>query len=415
MNNRPYDLLIFGATSFVGQLLVKYLAQTYGWNQDVTWTMAGRSERKLQHVRDDLSNILGEQAAQVTYHIGNADNEAHMRALCQQARVVVSTVGPYALYGELMVKACAETGTHYCDLTGEPQWIAAMIARYEQQAKASGARIVHCCGFDSVPSDMGVWFTHQHAKQQHQSRCQTIDMRVKAAKGGASGGTIASAIHLIEAASRDANLRKQLSDPYVFCGKDHPLNGKQVDLHGAAYDKGAKAWRAPFVMAGINTRVVHRSNALQQAAYGEDFLYTEAMLTGKGLAGRMRAYAVVFGVTAFMVLMAFSPTRKALKRALPQPGDGPTPDEQANGFFDIRFNATLKNGTSIKTKVTGDRDPGYGSTCKMLGEAAVCLAKDVTCGEHAQTGGGFFTPASLLSEAYIKRLEKNAGLTFDVL
>ena len=258
--------------------------------------------------------------------------------MCARARVVVSTVGPYALYGEPLVKLCAQTGTDYCDLTGEVQWIRRMIERYEPAARASGARIVHCCGFDSIPSDLGVWFLQQEAARRFAAPCSRIKMRVKAMRGGASGGTVASMLNVVKEAAASPALRKELANPYSLCGPGAGKGVRQPNVNSARWDEDFGAWCAPFVMAAINTRVVHRSNALQAAAYGADFRYDEAMLAGRGARGRLAALGITAGLGAFMLGAALPPARWLLERfVLPAPGEGPSPQAQRAGFYDIRF------------------------------------------------------------------------------
>jgi len=409
MNTARYDLIVFGATSFVGAILVRYLFEQYGVGKELKWALAGRSTAKLEQLRDSL----GAGADQLPLVIADAGDEQSLRQLCDQTRVVISTVGPYALYGEPLVKVCAQTGTDYCDLTGEVQWIRQMVKKYEADAKASGARIVHCCGFDSIPSDLGVYFLQQQAKQRWGQPCQRVKMRVKAAKGGLSGGTVASLMNVVKEAAKDAELRKQLGNPYAICPPDHSFYSRQPDVRFAQYDEDFQAWAAPFVMAAINTRIVHRSNALSGNAYGKDFLYDEGVLTGRGLKGRMAALGMVGALGSFMAAATLPPSRWVLEKfVVPKPGEGPSPESQEKGFFDIRFSGKTADGQTIRVKVTGDRDPGYGSTAKMLGQAGVCLALDLV---KQDKDGGFWTPSSLLGDKLLDRLQKHAGLTFDVL
>ncbi|AZT83945.1 saccharopine dehydrogenase [Marinobacter sp. NP-4(2019)] len=402
-----YDLVVFGATSFVGQILTRYLLEAYGVGKSVSWAIAGRSESKLGKLKGDL----GPEAAELPVIIADAASDADLQAMCDQTRVIISTVGPYALYGEPLVQACVRTGTDYCDLTGEVQWIRKMVERYEEEAKSSGARIVHCCGFDSIPSDLGVWFLQQQAEQTFGAPCRDVRMRVKAAKGGFSGGTVASMMNVAREAASDPKLRKELANPFSICPPDHRSTVRQPSLKTAEYDEDFGVWLAPFVMGAINTRVVHRSNALQQARYGKEFTYDEAMMTGRGIKGRLAAYGITGGLGAFFTASALKPTRWLVEKFVPAPGEGPSPEDQENGFFDLRFIGKTEDGRKLMTKVTGDRDPGYGSTGKMLGEAGMCLAFDVP----ADQPGGFWTPASLLDGKLMDRLTSKAGLTFELV
>ncbi|AKH68149.1 hypothetical protein IMCC21906_00456 [Spongiibacter sp. IMCC21906] len=403
MTDHRYDLIVFGASSFVGKILCRYLSDI-DEQPPLRWAIAGRSAEKLTALkaelgREDLPSL-----------IADADDEVALRSLCEQSRVIVSTVGPYALYGSPLVKVCVETGTDYCDLTGEAQWIRRMLDEHEEAAKASGARIVHCCGFDSIPSDLGVLFTQQHALHRLGEYCEQINMRVFAAKGGFSGGTVASMMNLIDETKQDPTLRKKLANPYLLCHTDNAT--RQTNTNGPKYDEASGGWIAPFVMAAINTRVVQRSNDLLGHRYGKGFRYDEAMYTGKGVKGRFNAWSVYGGLAGVMLGSNIKPGRWLLERfLLPAPGDGPTPDQQKNGFFKLRFYGTTPAGNTIITQVSGDRDPGYGSTGKMLGQAAICLARD-DLGPNA--GGGFWTPASLLSDPLLARLEAHAGLEFSI-
>lgn len=409
MSTPSYDLVTFGATSFVGNILCRYLLEQFGAQGEMKWAAAGRSKAKLEALR----NSLGAGAGALPLAVADAADEASLRRLCASTRVVVSTVGPYAIHGEPLVKACAESGTDYCDLSGEVQWIRRMVRRYEATAQKSGARIVHCCGFDSIPSDMGVHFLQREAMKRLGVPCTRVKMRVKVMRGGFSGGTVASLLNVVKEAAADPALRKELADPYSLCPAGSAPNVRQPDVRSAEFDVDFGAWVAPFVMSAINTRIVQRTNALSEQAYGADFRYDEAMLMGRGLKGRLAATAMAAGLAGFMLAGAIGPTRAALERfVLPKPGEGPSPEAQRNGFFDLRFVGTTADGRQIRTKVTGDRDPGYGSTGKMLGQAAVCLAFDV---DKADTPGGFWTPATIFGDRLIQRLTAHSGLTFELV
>ena len=409
MSQSPHQVVVFGATSFVGQIMCRYLFQRHGAEGALSWAMAGRSESKLRA----LQAALGAGAERIPLIVVDAADEPGLRALCARTQVVASTVGPYALYGSTLVKVCAETGTDYCDLTGEVQWIHRMIEAHAQTARDSGARIVHCCGFDSIPSDLGVHFLQKHAQARLGQTCVQVKTRVKTLRGGMSGGTVASLMNVVREIASDPAVRKLMADPCAVCdhhGVDHP---RQPEVRFAEFDEDVRSWVAPFVMAGINTRIVHRSNALLGDAYGKDFLYDEAMMTGKGFKGRMAAAGVALGLGGFVAAALLPPSRWILERfVVPKPGEGPTPEEQERGCYDYRLVGHTADGKTLRAKVTGDRDPGYGSTGKILGEAAVCLAQDVP---KAQVAGGFWTPATAMGDALITRLVEHAGLGFDVL
>ena len=404
MADKKFDIIVYGATSFVGQIITRYMHTQFA-DGSIVWAIAGRSRTKLQQVSDTIG-LSG-----IKIIVADSADEGSLRQMCAQTKVVMSTVGPYALYGELLVRVCATMGTDYCDLTGEPQWIRKMQLRHEADAVKSGARIVHCCGFDSIPSDLGVHFLQRNALEQFGQTCDRINMRVANMKGGASGGTIASMINMVKEAVSDADLRRELKDPYSLCPPDHGFFVPQPDVQ-IAYDNVYGGWIAPFVMAGINTRIVHRSNALSHNNYGAEFTYEEAVATGQGAKGKRMARATSWGVNALMIGLAVPPIRWLLENfVLPKPGEGPTKKAQLEGGFGIVFLGSTAQGETIRCRVTGDRDPGYGSTAKMLSQAAACLAKDVP----DTVAGGFWTPATILGDRLIDRLKAHAGLTFEKL
>jgi short subunit dehydrogenase-like uncharacterized protein len=404
-----FDIVIFGATSFVGQILTRYMLAQFAVDGELKWAIAGRSQTKLNELKSSLG-IAGEPLDII---VADAADEESLRLLCGDTRVVISTVGPYALYGEPLVKTCVALGTDYCDLTGEVQWIAKMLEGYEDQAKTTGARIVNSCGFDSLPSDLGVYFLQQHAKQKFGEACSSIKMRVKKMKGAASGGTVASMTNIFKEVASNSALRKLLANPYAICPPDHGNKVRQDNMNRPQYDNDFNSWVAPFVMAVINTRIVHRSNALIDGGYSQHFEYNEAMLTGKGLMGGGLAAGVGAGLGGFAMAAVLPPTRWAMEKfILPKPGEGPSQDAQEKGFYDLRFYGKTDSGQEIRCKVTGDQDPGYGSTAKMLAQAAACLAQDIS---KENVPGGFWTPASIFGEKLISRLEKHSGLTFEII
>jgi short subunit dehydrogenase-like uncharacterized protein len=399
------DLVVFGATSFVGRLLCRYLHAEAA--TPVRWAMAGRSESRLQDFRQELATSTGKDTAGIPVLVADASDEEALRGLCAQTRLIVSTVGPYALYGEPLLRSCVITGTDYCDLTGEVQWVRRMIQRYEAEAQKSGARILHSCGFDSIPSDLGVWHLQTEASRIHGEYCRHIRMRVKRLKGGASGGTIASMINVVEEASADPDLRRELADTYSLCPADHPLHARQHAIT-VEYDEDNRNWAAPFIMSGINTRVVHRTHALAGAPWGKDFCYDEAMLTGDGNKGRRRAVRLHRMLQLFIATLAVRPGRWLMRRFLPSPGEGPSPQAQLAGSFDLIFTGRLADGRKLTLEIHGDRDPGYGATSRMLGQTALCLLEM----PREELAGGFWTPATALGERLVRRLQENEVLRF---
>jgi len=402
--DRRLDLVVFGAASFVGQILCRYLAERHGTDGPLRWAIAGRDAAKLERVAADTG-------ADVERIVVDAADAAGLAELAESTKVVVSTVGPYEKYGSPLVAAVAAAGTDYCDLTGEVQWMRKMIDAHQHDASVSGARIVHTCGFDSIPSDVGVWFTQQRAIEDLGEPCVRIAMRVEAMRGGVSGGTVDSMFTMVEQAAKDKSLRALLADPYALAPVDMRSGPQEADVTRPVHDEATGEWLAPFVMAGVNTRVVHRTNALLGRPWGPDFRYSESMATGSGPVGAVKAGGIVGGLGLTMALSAMGPTRNLLKKVAPKPGEGPSPKAQAAGHWDVRFRGTTAGGRTIETKVTGDRDPGYGSTAKMLGESAVALVEL----DPGKVGGGFWTPASAFGDALVERLEAHAGLRFDVV
>ena len=408
---RSYAVVLYGATSFVGQITAHYLTEFLSNTKDknganVTWAIAGRDEEKLNELQSKL-------ASKVDIIIANSDDAASLDKMTKQSQVIISTVGPYLKYGEPLIKSCVNNGTDYVDLTGEAIFIKDMMDKYQDTAKQSGARIVNSCGFDSIPSDLGVYFTQQKAEEKFGNACDVIHMRVKAAKGGLSGGTIASMATIFEEVSQDKLRRKQVANPYLLNDDKDAPNVRQANVSKPEYDDEHKRWLAPFVMASINTRIVHRSNQLLGYEYGRDFKYDEAMWMKDGVKGKLSSYAMSAGLLGFATAMMIKPSRELLsKHVLPKSGSGPSKEEQENGYFDIRLFGQTANNDTINTKVTGDKDPGYGSTSRMLSQAALCLAQDIS---KDDVGGGFWTPASAMGNSLIKRLETHSGISFKVV
>jgi len=401
----PVDLIVFGATGFTGRLVAEYLNATYGVDGEVTWAIAGRNLNKLVEVRDRIG-----ASTALPLLIADASDAASLAALVAQARVVITTVGPYQHYGQPLVTACAQAGTDYVDLCGEPGWMARMIPLLDVPARASGARIVFSCGFDSIPFDLGVLFLQEEALRRFGAPLRRVRGRVRVMKGGLSGGTIASAVATIEQMGRDPVLARTMADPFALTpGFRGPV---QPDGDSAAYDDMAKSWTGPFIMAPINTKNVHRTNALLGRPWGTDFMYDERMLTGDGARGERRARGLARAARIQNALLGFAPTRTVLRRfVLPKPGQGPSSHERETGRYEVLFIGETASGQTLRASVTGDRDPGYGSTSKMLAESALCLVHDV---DRSATGGGVWTPGAAMGMALVRRLEARAGLRFSV-
>ncbi|MDR9453346.1 MAG: saccharopine dehydrogenase NADP-binding domain-containing protein [Wenzhouxiangella sp.] len=405
--SKPHDLVIMGATGFTGRLVVEYLLGCYGTDGELNWAIAGRSEDKLNALRDEL----GAEVLPVIQ--ADSHDRASLDQLVEKTHVVCSTVGPYALYGDELVAACVDAGTDYCDLTGEVPWMRRMLDQHAEKAKQTGARIVHCCGFDSVPSDMGVRYAQAEAKNRFGGPLTQIRLGVEAMRGKMSGGTAASMMNIIQESQKDPSVARVLKNPYALCPEGMQSGVKQPYVKGPQFDPSLNAWLAPFVMAAINTRVVHKSHALRDRAWGEDFIYDEAMMTGRGFKGRRAAWVWSLMLGGFALGAAVKPLRALMKKTvLPDQGEGPSREQQQRGFYKLRLTGQSRDGRTLSVRVTGDRDPGYGSTAKMLGEAAVCLATQTP---RSAVAGGFWTPSTALGQAFHERLVTNAGLTFEVI
>jgi short subunit dehydrogenase-like uncharacterized protein len=398
---RELDVVLYGATGFVGKLTAEYLARAAP--DDTRIGLAGRSQEKLERVREEL----GARAADWPVIVADAKDGAALAELAARTTAVATTVGPYRRYGEALVEACAAAGTHYADLTGETLFMRDTIERFDAPAKASGARIVHTCGFDSIPSDIGVLFLHEAAGE-----LTDTTLVVRRVRGGVSGGTLASLKGTVDDVKSDRSLARVLADPYALSPDRaaEPELGNEADLRGAEYSEELGTWFGPFVMAAVNTRVVRRSNALREWAYGRRFRYREVMAFGSGLMGRAKALGVGGGMAALAVGLALPPSRFALDRVLPGPGAGPKEELVREGFFAIEIHARTQADESWVCRVEAQGDPGYGATSVMLGESALCLALD---GDRLRDRAGVLTPATAMGSVLADRL-RAAGQTFDV-
>jgi short subunit dehydrogenase-like uncharacterized protein len=398
---RDLDLVLYGATGFVGRLTAEYLARAAP--EEARIGLAGRSREKLERLREGL----GSRAADWPLVVADSGDRAALAELASRTTAVATTVGPYRRYGVGLVEACAAAGTHYADLTGETLFMRETIERFDAPAKASGARIVHTCGFDSIPSDVGVLLLHEAAGE-----LTDTTFVVRRLKGGISGGTVASLKGTVDDVKSDRSLAKVLADPYALSpDRDaEPELGRETDLRGAEYSEELGTWFGPFVMAPVNTRVVRRSNALQGWAYGRRFRYREVMAFGSGLTGRAAALGVGGGMAALGAGLALPPSRFVLDRVLPDPGEGPKEDLVRHGFYVIEIHARTPDGERCVCRVEAQGDPGYGATSVLLGESGLCLALDV---DRLPARAGVLTPATAMGSRLAERL-RAAGQTFDV-
>ncbi len=408
MKKRDFDIVVWGATGFTGKWVAKHLFDYYQQGSEIRWAIAGRNPQKMDEVRD----FIGDHKAEVQGVLADSNDEASLRELVRSTKVIVTTVGPYAYYGSLLVKLCAEEGTHCVDLTGEVPWMREMIDAHQEVAVASGAKIVHTCGFDSIPSDMGNFYAQQVAQQAHKQPLSKVNYTLMKAKGGVSGGTVHSMLNMMKLAMKDKRIRRLLTNPYAL-NPDQSFKGPDgMDQSTAKYSKELDLWTAPFVMAAVNTRVVRRSNALLGFPWGEDFSYHENMATRKGPMGLAAASGIAAGFMTFGAVAITGPGRALLAKLLPSQGEGPSVDPANPGFYIIDFIGQTTNGNQVHTRVEGDGDPGYGSTSKMLAESAVCLVLDES---ELADDGGFWTPASAMGDALLARLQDRGGLTFTTL
>ena len=382
----PHEIVVFGASGYTGRLVAEYLAQSY---PDLDFAMAGRNRSKLEAVQAEMG--IPESVALME---ADSSDAASLEAMAKSARCVITTVGPYQLYGTGLVEACAAAGTDYCDLSGEPAWMADTIRDFDEVAKGTGARIVHSCGFDSVPFDLGVLFLQHQMKEAFDQPASRVRTRVRAMKGTFSGGTAASFGATMARAAKEPEVIGLLKDPFAltpeFKGPEQPHGAKPV------YEEDLKSWSAPFIMASINTKNVHRTNALLNQPYGADFVYDEMVLTGDGEQGEAAARHVA-GSNAF----GDNP---------PKPGEGPSKEERETGFYDIMIVGETRDGDRMTVGVKGKRDPGYGSTSRMIAECALTLTRDLSQPE----GAGVTTPGAAMGEHLIERLEAADVMHFKV-
>ena len=387
MNNiKEYDFVVYGATGFTGKLVVEYLVHKYSNNSQIKWALAGRNLEKLESVAVSKNVPEGTGLLEV-----DSNNIASIEEMISKTKCVLTTVGPYQLYGNDIVSACAKSGIDYVDLCGEPGWMHEKINELTETARETGSRIVFSCGFDSIPFDLGVLFLQNEVTRRYGKPSVNVRGRVREMNGEFSGGTAASLGATMAALKKKPELFAVLANPFSlsngFAGPDQPEDNKPI------FDDKLDTWVAPFFMAPINTKNVHRSNALMNHMYGKDFCYNEMWVMGPGDDGKAAA--------------DFISSSNPLSNA-PKPGEGPSRESRENGNYDILFCGDI-NDESVHVSVVGDMDPGYGSTSKMIAESAICLVK-----ECEDLNGGIYTPAPSMGTKLIKRLQDNAGLTFKI-
>ncbi len=412
--SRRHDVVLWGATGFTGRLVAEYLVGGAA-SSGVRLALGGRDRPKLEALRADLADRWPD-AAGLDLLVGDSHDPAAMGRVAASAEVVCTTVGPYSKHGEELVAACVDAETDYCDLTGETPFIRTMIDRHHERARADGTRIVHCCGFDSIPSDLGVLMMHDAMAGRFSTGLETVTFVLAGSRGGFSGGTVASLVHVVEQAASDRSVRRIVADPYALNPEGEREGPDGPDQAGPRFDRELGRWTGPFVMAPINTRVVRRTNALLGWPYGRQFRYAEVTGFPPGLKGRAMATLAAAGQGAFVAALSWSPTRALLTRTvLPSPGSGPGREARERGFFTIRLYAEGRGGDGgtsprLVGRVEGRSDPGYGETAKMLGESALCLALD---GAGLDSPGGVLTPAAAMGRTLLGRLRR-AGMVYEV-
>lgn len=398
-----FEFVLFGATGFAGRLVAEYLVEHYG--DEVKWAIAGRNLEKLRALKADLVE-LDSSAEAIECVVADSNDRPSLDAMVRRTRAVCTTVGPYAVYGSNLVAACVEAGTDYCDLTGEVQWVRRMIDRHHEAAAKSGARIVHCCGFDSIPSDLGTYVLQSEAIETYGEPCEEVKFLLVGVSGGFSGGTIASMANSLEEAN-DPTVRRLMGNPYSLNPEGAAFGPDGSDQSWAQYDEIAQCWTAPFVMEAVNSRVVRRSNALLDFKYGRNFRYSESMRVGEGPLAAVKAGAMSAGLGAFAAAMFKKPTRKLLTRfVLPDPGEGPDRESIERGYFKVVLDGRGGPADGLKVEVNGARDPGYGATATMLAESAIALAR-------SEGEGGVLTPAVALGSTLVDRLNET-NVTLEV-
>uniref|UniRef100_M4BEZ3 Saccharopine dehydrogenase NADP binding domain-containing protein n=1 Tax=Hyaloperonospora arabidopsidis (strain Emoy2) TaxID=559515 RepID=M4BEZ3_HYAAE len=423
MKDKRFDVIIYGATGFTGSLVARYLAaeseSAISNPSAIKWALAARSATKLTQVKEQLKTKLPEVDSSlidaIPVVVADSSNEESLVQMVQQTKVVVSLVGPYKLYGELLIKACAENGVHYCDLTGEIVWIDEMVSAYASSAAKTGAVLVNCCGFESIPSDLTTFLVSDYIQQTHHSSTGVIDLYFTGMKGEASGGTLASVFAIMDTSSTK-QLRASrnpffLTDEKTIAGKKAAgLIGPNMSGILVRYDKIMRAWHSLFIGGSVNQAIVHRSNYLLQNQYGNNFVYRERIAIG----GFLTQVLVTIGTIIVTTVLYFGWTRALLKHLVRAPGQGPSEESMLQGYFVADAVGYSDDGKlKVRAKVVGSGDPGYRLTSRLVSECAFCLAKD-EFGKSTCLEGGFYTPASAFGHKLADRLQKKKLITFEL-
>ena len=403
-----YDIVVWGATGFAGQLVAEHLTGHYP-AAELSVALGGRNESKLQRLRKELTNET--DRAEIPIVVGDATAPASLREMAAQTAVVCTTVGPYTTYGTELVEACIDAGTDYCDLTGEINWVREMIDRYHDEAVEADVKIVHSCGFDSIPADLGVKLLQSYATEEFGAACEFVRIYLEDGEGGVSGGTLASAAELFEAAATDPIARETLTNPYSLAPPGERYGVDTGEQRRPQRDSIRSIWTAPSPMAAVNERVIRRSNALLSYPWGREFRCTEGIPTGSGISGATAAGGIALGLGVGTAAMKSSRLRRGLRRfVFPEPGSGPSQEEMESGHFSVRAigRGTATDGPfTVVSEIGAELDPGYGATARMLGEAGMCLLRDETA---SPLDGGILTPASGIGDPLGDRL-RDVGFT----
>ena len=398
-NKKKFDLIIWGATGYTGKLVCEYIFKNYK-NTNLKWALGGRDKSKIKSLISSLN------LTSIPYLIADSNNKNSLLDMTKMTKTICSTVGPYAKYGTLLVEACIESKTNYCDITGETQWIRKIIDKFHAKAVESKVKIINACGFDSIPSDLGVFYAQNNMKENIGKYASKIYMRVINMKGGVSGGTMHSFLNVLKQSRKNSNILKTIKNPHGLSPGVDFFDSDETDLKKIIYDRTCKEWIGPFVMASINTRIVRRSNYLIDFKYGKDFIYNEALIVGKSIFSKFLGYFKLLPI--YLISSVKNKTFNLLVRlALPKPGKGPTESSRKNGYFKFSFYVFDKKLKAV-VFVSGTGCPGYGSTSKMLAESSICLAID-----KLPNKSGILTPSTGLGAPLLSRLEKNADLKFE--
>ena len=409
-----YDLIVFGATGFTGKLVVEYLLKNYGIiNSQFTWAIAGRNETKLKKLNKSFFNINKESVDIDTFVVDSFDSSS-LDILTSSCKVIISTVGPYLKYGLPLVKSCVKNKTNYCDITGEVPFIRESIDLFHEKAKKNECRIIHSCGFDSVPSDLGVLLLQKNSLKKYEKLCDEVNLYIQEIKGSLSGGTVASMENLMKYIELHPDKKNMYKSP-ISLNPIWKINNhvEQPPIKSIRWDKREKKWTCPFLMAGINTRIVRRTNAIADFSYGKDFKYNEISSFNPGLYGFLKA---LMRLTTLGLLKSSIKSKvlfQILKNSvLPKVGEGPSEHKMKNGFFKMKLIGYFNGITKISVTVAGHSDPGYSATAKMLAESALTILID---GDKIPKSYGVLTPASGIGLAIFDRLnDKDISFKVDL-